>query len=177
MPLPGVMLMLVSRSHRAGATASKTASRLQAGVVSCAGHATSLLEVPMWRFLLAPPIAALALGMLAQTSAPPSDQQAESANAPCTVAGRVVTAAGGEPLKSARVALVPEHSRSSHPHIYATISEIDGHFLLKDVAPGRYQFFATRTGFVDQQYQSEAPIAERSWLSGQERRSATCSSV
>jgi protocatechuate 3,4-dioxygenase beta subunit len=34
---------------------------------------------------------------------------------------------------------------------------MDGHFLLKDVAPGRYQFFATRTGFVDQQYQSEDP--------------------
>jgi Carboxypeptidase regulatory-like domain len=99
----------------------------------------------------------VALGMLAQTSAPPSDQQAESANAPCTVAGRVVTAAGGEPLKSARVALVAEASRPSHPHIYATISEMDGHFLLKDVAAGRYQFFATRTGFVDQQYQSEAP--------------------
>jgi Carboxypeptidase regulatory-like domain len=52
---------------------------------------------------------------------------------------------------------VAEHSRPSHPHIYATISEMDGHFLLKDVAPGRYQFFATRTGFVDQQYQSEDP--------------------
>ena len=110
----------------------------------------------MRRFLLAPATAALTLGLVAQTS-PPPDQRAETANAPCTVAGRVVTAAGGEPLKSARVALVPEHSSSSRPHMYATISDIDGAFVLKDVAPGRYQFFSTRTGFVDQQYQSEDP--------------------
>ena len=111
----------------------------------------------MWRFLWAPATVALAMGMLAQTSAPPSGQHAESATAPCVVSGRVVTAAGGEPLKSARVALVPEHSKSSHPQMYATVSDSEGRFLLKDVVPARYQFFAMRTGFVDQHYQSEDP--------------------
>lgn len=111
----------------------------------------------MGRFLWAPATVALAMGMLAQTSAPRSAQQAESATAPCVVSGRVVTAASGEPLKSARVALVPEHSKSSQSHIYGTISDTEGRFLLKDVAPGRYQFFSIHAGFVDQQYQSEDP--------------------
>jgi hypothetical protein len=39
--------------------------------------------------------------------------------------------------------------------MYATTSNTDGHFLLKDVVPGRYQFFATRAGFVNQQYQAK----------------------
>jgi len=49
---------------------------------------------------------------------------------------------------------VPEHSEFKR-QIYATTSDTDGHFLLKDVVPGRYQFFATRAGFVNQQYQAK----------------------
>jgi Carboxypeptidase regulatory-like domain len=110
----------------------------------------------MWRFLMLASTMALAVGMLAQ-SAPSSDKRADPVAAPCTVAGRVVTAAEGSPLRSARIALVPEHSRSSQPQIFATISDSDGRFLLKDVAPGRYQFSAAHAGFVDQQYQSADP--------------------
>src|SRR2546426_510668 len=47
----------------------------------------------------------------------------------------------------------PEHGGSSPP-TYAATSDSDGHFTIKDVAPGRYNFFATRTGYVDQPYQS-----------------------
>jgi len=72
----------------------------------------------------------------------------------CTVVGQVVAASDGAPLKSARVALVPEH-KEKHPHIYATTSDSDGRFLLKNVEPGRYDFFANRVGFVDQHYQSQ----------------------
>jgi hypothetical protein len=49
---------------------------------------------------------------------------------------------------------VPEHSEFK-TQIFATTSNTDGHFLLKDVVPGRYQFFATRAGFVNQQYQAK----------------------
>jgi hypothetical protein len=38
--------------------------------------------------------------------------------------------------------------------MYAATSDNDGRFLLKDVAPGRYELFATHAGFVDQQYES-----------------------
>lgn len=107
----------------------------------------------MRRFL--PAMFAVALSLLAQTAVPSADKKTEEhPTSHCLVAGRVVTAAEGNPLKSARVALVPEHSRSDTP-IYAATSDSDGHFLLKDVVPGRYQFFAARSGFVDQQYQSK----------------------
>jgi hypothetical protein len=103
-------------------------------------------------FLSAAAIIAVALSVFAQTSAP-ADKAEEHGAFLCLVAGRVVTAAEGNPLKSARVALVPEHYRSDS-HTYVVTSDSDGHFLLKDVAPGRYLFFATHVGFVDEQYQS-----------------------
>src|SRR5207253_5236595 len=65
----------------------------------------------MRRFL--PVMFAVALSLLAQTPAPSPDKKAEEHPAsPCRVGGRVVTAAEGSPLKSARVALVPEDSSS-----------------------------------------------------------------
>src|SRR5438552_2517214 len=111
----------------------------------------------MRRFL--PVMFAVALSLLAQTPVPSPDKKAEEHPAsPCRVGGRVVTAAEGSPLKSARVALVPEDSRSD-TLIYGATSDSDGHFLLKEVVPGRYRFFATRAGFVDQQYQSQGTDA------------------
>jgi carboxypeptidase family protein len=81
----------------------------------------------------------------------------------CVVTGRVVTAAEGTPLKSARIALMLEQSRSD-AHPYAATSDDDGRFLLKDVPPGRYQLLAMRAGFVEQQYQSqELLLTERYW--------------
>ena len=107
----------------------------------------------MRRFL--PVMFAVALSLLAQTPVPSPDKKAEEHPAsPCRVGGRVVTAAEGSPLKSARVALVPEDS-SSDTLIYGATSDSDGHFFLKEVVPGRYRFFATRAGFVDQQYQAK----------------------
>ena len=111
----------------------------------------------MRRFLPAAVVAALVLGLLAQSSAPSPDKTKEHPEAQCVVAGRVVTAAEGTPLKSARVGLVPERlGWETFSQSYATTSESDGRFLLKDVAPGRYQFFANREGFVEQQYESES---------------------
>ena len=84
-----------------------------------------------------------------------SDKKASEdlASAPCMVTGRVVAAAEGSPLKSARVALIPEHSRS-HNQIYAATSDVDGRFIIKDIPPGRYRFFANHIGFVEQQYKA-----------------------
>jgi len=72
---------------------------------------------------------------------------------PCIVSGRVVTAAEGTPLKSARIALLPEHEVRER-QVYAGISDSDGRFLIKDIPAGRYRFVATHTGYVDQEYQS-----------------------
>jgi 5-hydroxyisourate hydrolase-like protein (transthyretin family) len=96
-----------------------------------------------------------ALVLLIQINASPTPKPAEKAPPPCTVSGRVVTSAEGTPLKSSRVALIPEH-RQRESQVYAATSDSDGRFTIKDVPAGRYRFLATRTGYVDQPYQSTA---------------------
>ena len=107
----------------------------------------------MGRTFLLLSVLAATLPVFAQKPASAPNKPEEQVAASCTVSGRVVTAAEGSPLKSARVALVREHAGSS-PRLYAAISDSDGHFTIKDVAPGRYNCFAVRTGYVDQPYQS-----------------------
>ena len=98
-------------------------------------------------------ILAAALPLFAQKPALSPNKPGEQIAPLCTVAGRVVTAAEASALKSARVALIREHGVSS-PRMYAATTGSDGHFTIKDVAPGRYNFVATRPGYVDQTYQS-----------------------
>jgi Carboxypeptidase regulatory-like domain len=109
----------------------------------------------MRRFLPASAVIVLTLSLLAQNSTPSPDKPSQHTVTPAVVSGRVVTAAEGNPLKSAHVALTPEHSSSHHQQIYATTTDADGHFLLKDVMPGRYYFFADRAGFVEQRYNAK----------------------
>ena len=107
----------------------------------------------MRRLLSAPAVMIVSASLLAQTSPP----AAKSGVPPptCMVAGRVVTAADGSPLKSARVFLLLERSDSNKRQMFAATTDSDGHFLLKDVPPGRYRFVATRPGFVNQPYQAK----------------------
>jgi carboxypeptidase family protein len=108
----------------------------------------------MRRFLFMPAFLAITATLLAQSSAPSDSKRTQDpASAPCTVTGRVVTAGEGNPLKSARVSLIPEHT-GSHDQIYAASSDGEGHFTLKDIPPGRYRFFASHTGFVEQHYKA-----------------------
>jgi Carboxypeptidase regulatory-like domain len=73
----------------------------------------------------------------------------------CTVSGRVVTAADAIPLKSARVVLISEQKQdSATTRAFAATSDGEGRFTIKDVPAGRYQFFASHTGYVNQPYQS-----------------------
>ena len=108
----------------------------------------------MGRTFLAPAVLAATFTIFAQTSASGPSKPAEPTAASCTVTGRVVTAADGSPLKSARVALMREHAGSGL-RMYAATSDSDGRFTIKDIAPGRYDFLAIRTGYVDQPYQSK----------------------
>ena len=106
--------------------------------------------------LLAPAslAATLVLSLSAQIPVPAPHKSAEQGVALCTVSGRVVTAAEGSPLQWARVTLVQEHA-GRHPLMYGATSDANGHFTLKDVTPGRYNFRATRNGYVDQSYRSD----------------------
>src|SRR5436309_12931823 len=103
----------------------------------------------MRRFL--PVMFAVALRLLAQTPVSSPDKKAEEHPATlCRVGGRVVTAAEGSPMNSARVALVHEVSRSD-TLIYGATSDSDGHFPRMEGVPGRYWCVATRAGIVHHQ--------------------------
>jgi protocatechuate 3,4-dioxygenase beta subunit len=95
---------------------------------------------------------AAAVLLLVQSPASTS-KPADKAPPPCTVSGRVVSAAEGTPVASSRVALIPEHERRES-QVYAAISDSSGQFKISDVPAGRYRFLATHTGYVDQHYQS-----------------------
>ena len=96
---------------------------------------------------------AAALILLAQSPTPEISKRPEKQPPPCTVTGRVVAAVDGTPMKSSRVALVPEH-RTRGSEGFAAESDSSGRFIIKDVPAGRYQFLAAHTGYVDQYYQS-----------------------
>lgn len=99
-------------------------------------------------------ILSIAAPLLAQdASVQKNNPAADPASAPCTVTGRVVATADGNPLKGARVALIPEHSHA-RSQMYATTSNGDGNFSMKNISPGRYSFFASQVGFVEQHYKA-----------------------
>jgi hypothetical protein len=84
-----------------------------------------------------------------ETPAPPASDKLK----PCTVTGQVVSASDSVPIKSARVSLI-EESRSA-PNIHTTFTDGSGNFTLKDVMPGRYEFFASHNGFINEHYRPE----------------------
>jgi 5-hydroxyisourate hydrolase-like protein (transthyretin family) len=105
-------------------------------------------------FLLAIVGLVLALASIAQVPAPQSGKTSEKLlPANCAVSGQVVTAADGAPLKSSRVALIQQDA-SSHPQAFSATTDSEGRFEIKRVTPGRYNLFATHTGYISQQYQS-----------------------
>jgi hypothetical protein len=112
----------------------------------------------VWFRRLALSVFTLAATGLAQsqsiTPAQSDEKNAEKQAQLCTVSGRVVTAAEGAPIKSARLVLVQENAKN-RPEIFGALTDGEGHFQIKDVPPGRYRFSASRTGFVAQQYQAK----------------------
>jgi hypothetical protein len=96
---------------------------------------------------------AAAFLLLPQFSAAQDAKPVEKLPPPCTVSGRVVTAAEGTALKSSRVALIPER-KTSEAQVYATVSDSTGRFIIKNIPAGRYRFLASHTGYVDLPYQS-----------------------
>src|SRR5437762_7635393 len=68
----------------------------------------------------------------------------------CSISGQVVSAATGEPLRSARISLLEIDKKD--PHTFRAVSDAEGGFALTGVAPGRYKFGARRGGYVPQSY-------------------------
>src|SRR5882724_5987985 len=68
----------------------------------------------------------------------------------CSIEGTLTSATTGAPLKKAHLKLHPTGQPNGIP--YGTISDTTGHFLLDGLDPGRYNFSASRTGYVQQDY-------------------------
>src|SRR5581483_5881082 len=104
---------------------------------------------------------AAALILLQSPTVTPSTTN-EKVLPPCTVSGRVITAAEGSPLKSTRVILMPDQRGEAwkQPQVYSALSESDGRFTVKNVPAGRYRFSAKHTGYVHQPYQSNGAETE-----------------
>jgi protocatechuate 3,4-dioxygenase beta subunit len=96
--------------------------------------------------------------------APPfSQEQSPKAPARGSISGQVVRADTGEPLKSVRLQLVgnsPDHKF----HSYKALSDAEGRFSLNGIVPGRYTFFATRNGFVMQEFKAPGAVSSGSTL-------------
>src|SRR5271169_4560095 len=84
---------------------------------------------------LASQILLLTLTSSGQTAPLASSDKNAKQPEPCRVSGQVVGAADGASLKSARVALIQEDERSD-PLVFGATSDGDGHFDIKNVAPG-----------------------------------------
>lgn len=125
------------------------------------------------RLIVALAVVCLAQGLLAQVPAQPQGNSAKTQKPPgnCTVSGRVISAADGVPLRSARVGLI-QASERRHPLVYATTTDNEGHFEIKQIESGRYNFYASHIGYLEQQYQSKGSADDEgavlSLTSGQE---------
>jgi protocatechuate 3,4-dioxygenase beta subunit len=87
---------------------------------------------------------------------------AQPPNEKSAVAGRVVSAATGAPLKKASVWLEtfsPTRGVNGAPTVAlpATVTDSEGRFTLDGVDPGSYLLLAQRTGYLDQGYGAPAP--------------------
>jgi|HubBroStandDraft_6_1064221.scaffolds.fasta_scaffold11990_3 hypothetical protein len=69
----------------------------------------------------------------------------------CTVAGTILSANTGEPLKKARVVIRPENENSARPHIATT--DAQGRFTISGILEGRYYLWADRDGYQSKSYE------------------------
>jgi hypothetical protein len=67
----------------------------------------------------------------------------------CSIAGTVVTLAGGEPLRKSKVTL---QSLNDRTHSISTITDSGGRFELQRLDPGEYKLRVSRVGFVTNEY-------------------------
>jgi hypothetical protein len=78
-------------------------------------------------------------------------QDAVSSKAPAKASfeGIVVKEPGGEPLKKAIIELIGEDQGESGN--YTATSDVEGHFKITAIQPGRYRLFVERTGYLEAQ--------------------------
>lgn len=82
----------------------------------------------------------------------------EDKPAKCIVAGKVVSAVDGQPLKKATVQLMSQQPKAGVAmRPVAVTTDADGQFMFKDVEDGRYTLSFTRNGYARQTYGERVP--------------------
>jgi hypothetical protein len=99
-------------------------------------------------------VLSLLLASGAYAPAAPQQSPTPPASAPeerrSFIEGRVVNAATGAPLKKAD--LVLGKVEGGREPGYSARSDVKGRFVFRDIEPGKYRLWATRTGFARQEY-------------------------
>ena len=80
--------------------------------------------------------------LAAQTSTVQSTTK-ESKN--CTVEGQVVQEPGAQPLRKVTVTMFSEDEEDKS---YTEVTDVDGHFKIEHIPPGRYNVHIERNGFL-----------------------------
>src|SRR6185369_15607601 len=99
-------------------------------------------------------IAGLSCSAQVQSSGAPSNSQGNAqlaaGTAKAEISGQVLDAATGQPLNKAWVTarVLERRGRSGS----TTVTDAEGHFLLRDLDAGRYVLAAQRNGYVNQTY-------------------------
>jgi 5-hydroxyisourate hydrolase-like protein (transthyretin family) len=74
----------------------------------------------------------------------------------CTIAGTVLSANTGEPLKKAHVVLHPQ-SDGSNDHPLTATTDASGHFSIEKIPAGGYGLRVDRANYLDTQYGQDQP--------------------
>ena len=90
------------------------------------------------------------LGQSTRSSSAVADQSQKTA----TVAGQVVRADTGEPLKKAQVSL---QTHAGDKFSAFRLTDEQGHFNIENIPPGSYDLEVSRNGYVDNEYGQKKP--------------------
>lgn len=103
-------------------------------------------------FFIAP-----ALCLSQQPASPPS--ASEQNDTLCTIAGTVVSANTGQPLKKATVFLTQKSPKTddSSEHTLNATTDAAGHFSIDHIPPGRYDLVVDRTDYLASHYGQDQP--------------------
>src|SRR5688572_14946017 len=109
------------------------------------------------------PLAALTLAIAAtavmaqQPTRPPRDvgRPTRAAVATASIAGRVTSAESGAPVRRAEVVIA---NLERLPEPFATITDDDGRYEMRDLPAGNWQITVTKAGYASQQFGQRRPF-------------------
>ena len=111
--------------------------------------------VPMRACLLWILLATAGFGQAPPSPQPPPPEEVKAEDK-CSIEGRVVNAATGEPLRKASISM-HRTDPGTQSNGYGTMTDAAGNFQMRDLDPGHYFLSASRNGFVRLQYGAKRP--------------------